>query len=53
MRMLIEMLPYIAPKLSAVAVGYVTAEDFSSRLERALNRSERARLIEVRAEPTD
>ena len=53
MRVPIECLSYENPKLSAVQVGFVNAEDFASRLERALNRSERARLIEGRAEPTD
>ncbi len=48
MRAAIEALPYEAPKLSAVAVGYITGEDFASRLERALQRSNGARLIEGR-----
>src|SRR5262249_16153013 len=38
-RAAIESLPYENPKLSAVAVGYLTAEDFASRLERAIERS--------------
>jgi hypothetical protein len=49
MRMLIELLPFTMAKLSAVSVGYMNAEDFASRLERAVNRSESARLIEGRA----
>ena len=49
MRAAIESLPYENPKLSAVAVGHLTAQDFYSRLERAINRSERARLIDGRA----
>ena len=44
----IEALPFEHPKLSAMAVN-----DFASRLERALQRSERAKLIEARSEPTD
>jgi hypothetical protein len=48
MRAAIECLPYENPKLTAVAVGHLTGEDFYNRLERALNRSERARLIEGR-----
>ncbi len=48
MRMLIELLPYLRPKLTAVALGHLTGEDFYNRLERAINRSERARLIEAR-----
>src|SRR5262249_3293523 len=44
------------PKLSTVAVGYLTAEDFASRLDRAIERSNSARepkLIEARAIETD
>lgn len=47
-RMLIELLPFYMPKLSAVGVGYMTAEDFASRLDRAIERSG-AKLIEGRA----
>jgi len=46
--MLVELLPYYSPKLTAVAVGHLTGEDFYNRLERAINRSERAELIEGR-----
>jgi hypothetical protein len=35
--------------LSAVAVGHLTGEDFYNRLDRAVNRSERAKLIEAKA----
>jgi hypothetical protein len=28
-KMLIEMLPFVAPKMSAVAVGYLSGEDFA------------------------
>ena len=35
MRMLIELLPYYAPKLTAVAVGWQKGEDFYTRLKRA------------------
>jgi hypothetical protein len=45
-RMLIELLPFYMPKLSSVAMGFLTANDFASRLERAVERSDRARLIE-------
>jgi hypothetical protein len=42
MRMLIEMLPFVAPKLSAV--GFVRdADTFASRLERCLQRSEKVK----------
>jgi hypothetical protein len=48
MRMLIEMLPFVAPKLSAV--GYMREADmFATRLERAIERSNGAKLIEARA----
>ena len=46
MRAMVELLPFHAPKLSSVAVGYLDASDFASRLERAINRSNAARLIE-------
>src|SRR5215469_3188647 len=48
-RMLIELLPFHMPKLSAVAVGRLTGEDFASRLDRAVDASNRAKLIEARA----
>ena len=48
-RMLIELLPFYMPKLSSVAMGFLTANDFASRLERAVERSDRARLIDARA----
>src|SRR5262249_9696644 len=47
-RMLIELLPFYMPKLSAVAVGRLTGEDFASRLDRAVDASNRAKLIEGR-----
>jgi hypothetical protein len=34
----------------SVAVGYFNGENFAERLERAINRSDRAKLIEARAE---
>jgi|SRR6516164_4250275 hypothetical protein len=49
LRSAIEALPYENPKLSAVAVGYLNAHDFASRLDQAIERSDRARLIEGRA----
>ena len=52
MRMLIELLPYYAPKLTAVAVGWQKGEDFYTRLDKAVNASEKARLIiEAKAIP--
>src|SRR5215468_8129210 len=47
MRMLIELLPFHMPKLSAVAVGRLTGEDFASRLDRAVDASNRTKLIEA------
>lgn len=42
MRMLIEMLPFVAPKLSAI--GYVREMDtFAARLDRAIQRSNTVR----------
>jgi hypothetical protein len=46
MRVMIELLPFHAPKLTAVAVGHLTAQDFASRLDRAIERSDRAKLVE-------
>ena len=46
MRAAIEALPYEQPKLSAVALGYLNANDFASRLDRAIDRSDRAKIIE-------
>jgi hypothetical protein len=47
MRAAIECLGYENPKVSAVAVGHLTGEDFYNRLERAVNRTN-AVLIEGR-----
>jgi hypothetical protein len=49
MRAAIEALAFENPRLSAVGVGYLTGDTFAERLERAINRSEHARLIEGRA----
>ena len=48
-RMLIELLPFYMPKLSAVGVGYLTNDTFAERLDRAIARSDRAKLIEGHA----
>jgi hypothetical protein len=53
MRILIELLPYYAPKLTAIAVGHLTAQDFATRLDRAVDRSNRAKLIEGHATQVD
>jgi hypothetical protein len=52
LRMLIELLPFHLPKLSAIAVGRLTGDDFASRLDRAVDASNRAKLIEGRVEPS-
>ena len=39
MRAAVEAAPYMHPKLSAVAVGYVSADSFAARLDRAIARS--------------
>jgi hypothetical protein len=48
-RMLIELLPFYMPKLSAVGVGYLSNDTFAERLDRAIARSDRAKLIEAHA----
>jgi hypothetical protein len=50
MRAAIEALPFEVPKFSAVGVGYMTSDTFAERLDRAIARSDRAKLIEGRAE---
>src|SRR5262249_17224115 len=47
-RAAVEALPYENPGLSAVAVGRLTGDDFASRLDRAVEASNRAKLIEGR-----
>jgi len=49
MRVMIELLPFHAPKLSAVGIGYLTNNTFAERLDRAIDRSDRARLTEGKA----
>jgi hypothetical protein len=48
-RMLIELLPFYVLKLSAIGIGYMTNNTFAKRLDRAIDRSDRARLIEGKA----
>jgi hypothetical protein len=47
-RCAVEALPYENPRLSAVAVGRLSGEDFAARLDRAVEASNRAKLIEGR-----
>jgi hypothetical protein len=49
MRAAIECLSFENAKLSAIGVGYLTAEDFASRLDRAIERTNGTKLIEARA----
>ena len=53
LRAAIEAAPYEHAKISAVAVGYLIGDTFAERLDRAIARSERGRLIEGSAEPAD
>jgi hypothetical protein len=46
MRAAIECAPYMHPKLGAVAVGYLNADGFAARLDRALQRSALVQVIE-------
>jgi hypothetical protein len=53
-RAAVEALPYENPRLSAVAVGYLTSDTFAEKLDRAIARSGKApKLIEARAERVD
>jgi hypothetical protein len=48
MRAAIESLPFENPRMSVVAVGYLDGNTFAKKLERAIARSDRAKLIEGR-----
>jgi hypothetical protein len=48
LRMLIELLPFHLPKLSAVSHGWRTGEDFATLLDRRIEASNRAKLIDGR-----
>src|SRR6516164_4168944 len=49
-RMLIEMLPYIAPKLSATAIATMDGKTFAEALDRAIERSNGPLLLNSRVE---
>jgi hypothetical protein len=44
-----QALPFESPKLTAVSVGYMSGDDFASRLDLAIRRSDAAKRIEARA----
>jgi hypothetical protein len=48
MRAAIEAAPFEHPKMTAVSVGYLTANTFAERLDRAIDASNRAKVIEGR-----
>ena len=48
MRAAIEALAFENPKLSAVGVGYLESNTFAERLDRAIDASNRAKVIEGR-----
>jgi hypothetical protein len=50
-RMLIEMLPYIAPKLSATAIASIDGETFAQALDRCIERSKSPPQLNGRTEP--
>jgi len=43
-----EALPHESPRMSAVSVGYYTGNTFAERLDRAIDASNRAKLVEGR-----
>jgi hypothetical protein len=43
-----EALPHESPRMASVAVGYFTGQDFATRLEKAIEASNRAKVIEGR-----
>ena len=54
MRAAIEALPFETPKLGAVAIASLTANDFAAALDRALERSGKThevKQLELKAEP--
>jgi len=53
MRAAIEALQHEHPRLGAVAIGSMNGQDFASMVEKAIERSGRAKLIETRAMPSE
>ena len=53
MRAAIEALQFENPKLSSVGVGYFTNDTFAERLDRAIDASNRAKVIEAVIEGDD
>jgi hypothetical protein len=52
LRAAVEAAPYVHPKLSAVAVGHMSGEDFSTQLDRAIARSKAVQPPTIDATPT-
>jgi hypothetical protein len=50
MRLLIELLPYHSPKLTAIASSVMDSKSFGALLDRAIERSQRPLLIEAQPE---
>jgi hypothetical protein len=48
MRAAIEAVPFEHPRMSAVSVGYYDGNTFAERLDRAIDASNRAKVIEGR-----
>ena len=57
MRLLIELLPYHAPRLTAVATAELSGNSFAELLDRAIDRSERSKrpapMIDLKPVPTE
>jgi len=49
LRAAIEALPHEHPRLGAVAIGSMDGKDFATMLDKAIERSGKAKLIEARA----
>ena len=49
MRLLIELLPYHAPRLTAVATAELNGNSFAELLDRAIERSQKPKMIEAKA----